>query len=442
MGIREVYQEKFRSVNELAGSKPLSFLNTHFCPKPDNIYMVMVDIEKIIMGNSINARVFSLGKEVYIVGGYLRDVLLGKKSKDIDYIVRGDIKEFACQLLVQERKTKVQKLLDGATIVELKKEQMIRIVLKEGVTLDFTRLTGKLEDNLRERDFTMNALAWSPKTGIIDLLNGVNDIKCHRIRGISIDNFRNDPLRLLRVYRFAAELGWNADIKTRKMVKQLNRAVKRSASERITLEFFRLLNSKASQDALKLALMDGLLECFLSISHKKLAGNIKALPVLESTLEKIPLRLKLTLEKPFSQELTLRGLLRLEQALNGSIPGKNRLGLSRLIRERLKIVHKLLTASEKYNLLAESNIFDTFVKAKDAVFDFLTLSGNIELLSQAERFKRIWKKSFLTSEEIMVITGLKQGVALGKLIYGLKKMEFEGKLKTKKEATKWLNLKV
>ena len=55
----------------------------------------MNNIKNIILHNSINANVFSLGKEVYIVGGYLRDVLLGEKAKDIDYIVRGDIKEFA-----------------------------------------------------------------------------------------------------------------------------------------------------------------------------------------------------------------------------------------------------------------------------------------------------------------------------------------------------------
>ncbi|MBI5205248.1 MAG: hypothetical protein HZA11_10055, partial [Nitrospirae bacterium] len=100
----------------------------------------MNNIKNIIMRNSINAKVFSSGKEVYIVGGYLRDVLLGEKAKDIDYIVRGDIKEFALELLVQERKTKAQNLLDNATIVELKKEQMIRIVLKNGMTLDFTEL--------------------------------------------------------------------------------------------------------------------------------------------------------------------------------------------------------------------------------------------------------------------------------------------------------------
>ena len=51
--------------------------------------------------------------------------------------------------------------------------------------------------------------------------------------------------------------------------------------------------------------------------------------------------------------------------------------------------------------------FNTFFKAKDAAFDLLMLSGNIKLLSQLERFKKIWKRSLLTSEEIMDITGLK-----------------------------------
>ncbi|MBA3071707.1 MAG: hypothetical protein FP829_06065, partial [Nitrospirae bacterium] len=59
----------------------------------------MIDIKKIILGNKINSKVFSLGKEIYIVGGYLRDILIGKESRDIDYVVRGDIRQFAMQLL-------------------------------------------------------------------------------------------------------------------------------------------------------------------------------------------------------------------------------------------------------------------------------------------------------------------------------------------------------
>ncbi len=403
----------------------------------------MKDIRNIILKNRINAKIFSSGKEVYIVGGYLRDILTGKESKDIDYIVRGDIREFALELLVQESgKAELKKLLDNSTIVELKKEHLIRIVLKNGSTLDFTELKGDIKDNLTKRDFTMNALAWSPLTGLIDMLNGVKDIKSHIIRAISIDNFKSDPLRLLRIYRFASELGWDADIRTRKVARELKKDIKKSAAERITVEFFKLLNSEHYRNALKMAFAAGLLEHFLSISHKKLSENIKILPVLESRIKKIPSLYKNTLREPLSQELTLIGLLRLEQVAKGSGLNENRLSLSRLIRERLAAVHKLLAESEKHNLLAGNNAFDTFVNAKDAIVDFLILSGNTRLLNQSERFKKIWKKSFLTSEEIMVITGLKQGVALGKLIYGLKKMQFECKLKSKKEAIKWLNSEI
>ena len=388
----------------------------------------MKNIKKIVLGNKINSKVFSLGREVYIVGGYLRDILIGKKSRDIDYVVRGDIRQFAGLVYAALGLTP-----EKGTTVELKKEQMIRIVLKNGITLDFTELKDSIRDNLSGRDFTMNAIAWSPETGLIDPFNGIKDIARHRIKAISIDNFRNDPLRLLRAYRFVSELGWKAEPETRKMVKHLRKEIRKSAPERITLEFFKLLNFKNFHNALKMASDDRLLECFLSITHKRLSENIKPIPFLESQIKKFPSKFRRNLEKHFSQELTLHGLLRIEQAMHGSVLNKNRLRLSRIIFERLKIVHELLSKSEKQDIFSQENLFNTFFKAKDSAFDLLILSGNIKLLSQVERFKKIWKRSLLTSEEIMDITGLKGGVKLGKLIYRLKKMQFECKLKTKKE---------
>lgn len=395
----------------------------------------MKNIKKIILGNKINSKVFSLGREVYIVGGYLRDILIGKKSKDIDYVVRGDIRQFAALVYTALGLTPLK-----GTTVELKKEQMIRIVLKNGITLDFTGLKDGIKDNLGERDFTMNAIAWSPGTGVIDPFNGIKDIARHRIKAISIDNFRNDPLRLLRAYRFISELGWKTEPETKKMARHLRKEIRKSAPERITLEFFKLLNFKNFHNALKTALDDRLLECFLSIPNKRLLENIRTIPSLELCIKKLPLKFKQNIEKPFSQELTLHGLLRLEHVLYGSALNRNRLRLSRIIFERLKIVHELLSKFKKQDIFLQENLFNSLFKAKDSAFDLLILSGNIKLLSQAERFKKIWKRSLLTSEEIMDLTGIKGGVKLGKLIYGLKKMQFEGKLKTKKEAIKWLKL--
>jgi len=392
-------------------------------------YTKMKDIKKILLANKINSAIFLFEKEVYIVGGCVRDALLGRKANDVDYIVRGSIKAFTHQLLEQ-------KSLSGATIVELKKEQMVRIVLKNKMTLDFTELKGDIKDNLGERDFTMNAIAWSPDTGVIDPFNGAKDIARRRIKAISIDNFKNDPLRLLRTYRFISELGWKAEPETRKMVRSLGKNIVKSAPERITLEFFKLLNFKNFHTALKSASDDRLLECFLSISCKRLLENIKTIPLLEARIRKLPAKLKPAIEKTFSQELTLQGLLRLEHMLYGSALNKNRLRLSRAILERLKIVHKL---SPQSSALSPSNMFDIFFQAKDAAFDLLVLSENLKLLSQLERFKKIWRKSLLTSEEIMDLTGIKGGASLGRLIYEFKKMQFEGKVKTKKEAVKWIS---
>ncbi|MBU4319720.1 MAG: hypothetical protein KJ739_01345, partial [Nitrospinae bacterium] len=294
----------------------------------------MIVVKNKIMRNSINLKIFSLRKETYIVGGYLRDILIGRESRDIDYVVRGDMRQFAGLVYAALGLTP-----EKGTIVELKKEQMIRIVLKKGITLDFTELKDSIRDNLSGRDFTMNAIAWSPETGLIDPFNGIKDIARHRIKAISIDNFRNDPLRLLRAYRFVSELGWKAEPETREMVKHLRKEIRKSAPERITLEFFKLLNFKNFHNALKMASDDRLLECFLSITHKRLLENIKTIPFLESQIKKLPSKFRRNLEKPFSQELTFHGLLRLEQVLYSSALNKNRLRLSRGIFERLKIVH-------------------------------------------------------------------------------------------------------
>lgn len=397
------------------------------------IYPTMKDLKNIIMSSIINKKIFSSCKDVYIVGGYLRDILRGKKSSDIDYITRRDLKQFTDYI------SKIIRLSpETGTLVELKKERMIRIALKNRTTLDFTRLTGRLEDNLKERDFTMNALSWSPETGIIDLFSSEKDIKKNIIRAISIENLRADPVRLLRAYRFAAELGWDIDAKTRKMVRELNSLIKKSAYERITLEFFKLLNSKNYQRALRMAFDDGLIENIISINNKTLKNNINSLSMLESRIKKLPSKYKHFLKSTFSQELTLAGMLRLEQILSGSVLSKNRLRLSRLILERLENVHKMLDEFKRTSLSDKGMLFDALVRTKDSAFDLLILSGNLNLLPETERFKKIWGKSLLSSEKIMSITGLKESVGFGRLIYRLKKLQFEGKLKTKKEVIKWL----
>jgi tRNA nucleotidyltransferase (CCA-adding enzyme) len=175
--------------------------------------------------------------------------------------VSDDIKSF----------TREMRKFIGGTLVEFKNAEMIRLVLKDGVTLDFSKPMGTLEEDLSKRDFTINAIVWSPDSGIIDPYKGIEDIKRRRISSLSEKNFKADPLRMLRAYRFAAELNGSIEDKTRRSIKTLYNKIKMVSPERITFELFNLLNSENPARYLNMALNDRLLRYILSINKRTLS---------------------------------------------------------------------------------------------------------------------------------------------------------------------------
>jgi|Deesub1362A_J573_1020465.scaffolds.fasta_scaffold00027_25 tRNA nucleotidyltransferase/poly(A) polymerase len=383
-------------------------------------------LKRKILSNPLNKAVFSSGRGVYLVGGYIRNILIhGKHSKDIDYVVKKDIEALV---------SKVSKGLNG-TVIELRKEHILRIALRDGRTLDFSRLTKDIEDDLRERDFTLNAMAWAPESGLIDPVGGISDIEKRLIKGISRENFLNDPLRLLRAYRFSAELSWQIDRKTRRIIKSMPERLKTSASERITLEFFKLLNADEPLNALKAALRDGVLTEIISLSFNKLERNIKLISNINKNLKKLPERYFL---KEFSQGLCYMGLLRLEGLLLGSDINKNLFTLSRDILKRVTLVQAHYKEFERVEGLSRGEMFDIFSESEDAVIDLLILTGKTGYLKEAERFFRIKQKGILSSEEIMAVTGLKPGPKLGETINRLKKAQFKGEIRGRLQARNWL----
>jgi len=184
----------------------------------------MNDLRDAVLKDPLVARVFGSGREVFLVGGYLRDLLRGVRSKDIDFVVRGEPRSLVSGIFDEGE----------GSVVTFREPLLVRVVVGDS-TVDFSELRGELEDDLSLRDFTVNAIAWSPEKGLIDPLNGVGDIGKGRLRGISEKNFMDDPLRLLRAYRFAAELGWTIDQRTRGIIRKLKQSIKVSATERITL---------------------------------------------------------------------------------------------------------------------------------------------------------------------------------------------------------------
>ncbi|MGB9715041.1 MAG: hypothetical protein ACPL1G_01295 [Thermodesulfovibrionales bacterium] len=323
----------------------------------------------------------------------------------------------------------------GGTLVEFKKGDTLRLVLKNGITMDFSSPKGSIKEDLSRRDFTINAIAWSPETGIIDPYGGMIDIEKRIVRSISKNNLIDDPLRMLRAYRLASELDGEIDPKTRKFIKTFYYNIKKVSSERITFEIFNLLNSKNPGKYLKMALDDKILTHIFPLKINKLRNNIKAVSNFIKNLEEYPVKLKAILKDNISQNLTYKGLLILELLLtnNGSfISDIFPLKMSKFIIKRLRYLNKGIKEYKK------GDLFNFFLKSKESAIDMILLENKLNLIEEYNRFKKIWKKGLINSIEIKKIGNIKDGETLGKIIIELKRAEFERKIKTKDGVKKYL----
>ena len=387
-----------------------------------------------ILSDRCNSIIFEKGRgrEIYLVGGYVRDILRGKISSDRDYVVSGNLGPFVSEI----------RDIIGGTIVKFKTEDMIRIALKDGLTFDFSSPIGTFEEDISRRDFAINAIAWSPEMGIVDIYNGIEDLKRKKLRSISENNLISDPLRMLRAYRFAAELNISIEKGTREAIKVLHNNIKEITSERITLELFNLLNSKNPSKYLKMALADGLLTNILLIPYRILERNIKEISMLEKALSnRLLAKIKVLLNKIYSQNLTYKGLLCMElltQNCLSNIIVNPYITISNDIKKRLKLTQKGIKELREMKGKLKDKLFFIFHRSKEAAMDILIISERLDLLTDYMRFKKIWKKGFLSSEDIIHITGIKTGPKLGRIILELKKGQFEGRVRSKVQAVKFI----
>lgn len=391
-------------------------------------------LKEKFLKDKYNSIIFEEGRDrkIYLVGGYVRDMLLGVDSSDRDYIFSGNIKSFVNEI----------KNITGGTIVEFKKGNIVRLAFKEGITLDFSEPQGTLEEDLSKRDFTVNAIAWSPVNGIVDIHNGIDDIKKKTIKAISKENFVSDPLRMLRAYRFAAEIQGSIEQKTRQYIKLLHSKINEVTTERITLEIFHLLNSECSEKYLKLALDDGILTSIISFSHKVLEDNIRGIIKLERHLLKdIPQNIKVILNKIFSQNITYKGLLCLEILLKNSFlmnKQKMKIKISANMQKRLELTSEGMLNINKTLKAGSSQLFDLFMRTKEASVDLSIIKNRLDLLKEYKRFQKIWKNGLMNSNEIIQILNLKPGPEIGKIITEVKRAHFIGRVKSKKQALKFI----
>lgn len=180
-------------------------------------------------------------QEIYLVGGAVRDMLLNRLSHDLDFALPSNGISLA---------RRVANALDANFLVLDDERDTGRVIVTETESdgtrtfLDFATYRGdNLEEDLRARDFTINAIAFDLRTqALIDPLNGVSDLRAKSIRACSPTSLKEDPVRILRGVRQAAAFEFKIELETRKAMKQAVNLLPKVSPERQRDELFKILD--------------------------------------------------------------------------------------------------------------------------------------------------------------------------------------------------------
>ncbi len=439
-------------------------------------------------------------RNIWIVGGYIRDLLLGKIAKDIDFVTDGNTEKIA---------KKFADKTNGSFVVLDDFNKTYRVVIGDEI-YDFSKMQGKnISEDLSRRDFTINAMAVTAdgRQNLIDPFDGLKDLKNKIIKCISEKNFIDDPLRLLRAYRFAGQLNFGIERKTKEFIKKYSRKLKNISNERIQNELFLMLELPNSYNVILKIYKAGLLaeiipELVETLNTARcyypkmglLGHSFDALKILEefystnfkNVFPKFSKRISAHLEEKISRITKRKTLLKLAALLHDigkpksakKIDGRLRFfeheergcDIINIIGKRLKLsnneikylkiltLHHMrignLTSAEK---LTDKAAWRFFRDLQDDAIDLIVLSvtdaytypkGKTrtlhkimanKLLNKFYRQKeKIIPKKLLNGFEIMKILKIPESPLVGKILKELEEAQVLKKIKTKNEAEKYI----
>ena len=195
-------------------------------------------------------RLRAAGYEARAVGGCVRDMLMGTVPHDWDLCTNAGPEEMlACfdglRVITTGLAHGTVTVLSGGEPVEVTAYRA-ESAYSDHRHPDRVRFVRRIEDDLSRRDFTVNAMAWDPETGLIDLFDGRGDIERQLIRcvGVAGERFSEDALRILRALRFAARLGFAIEEETARAIHERKELLKRISAERVFAELKGLLMGK------------------------------------------------------------------------------------------------------------------------------------------------------------------------------------------------------
>ena len=187
------------------------------------------------------------GYDAYAVGGCIRDSILGRTPGDWD-------------ITTSAKPQQVKAIFPRTVDTGIQHGTVTVLMDKEGFEVTTYRIDGEYEDarhpkdviftsnlleDLKRRDFTINAMAYNDETGLVDAFDGIADLKAKRIRcvGEPTERFTEDALRMMRAVRFAAQLGFTIEDATRQAICDMAENLSKISAERIQVELVKLVTS-------------------------------------------------------------------------------------------------------------------------------------------------------------------------------------------------------
>ena len=439
----------------------------------------VLEVENKIKANSVINSIKSVlqNYDCWLVGGCVRDYFFSQSSTDVDIVCIGSSYKLAKEI---SQKT-------GGTLVELDSENEIyRVVLEDKINcFDVSRA---LEDDIfkdaKRRDFTLNSIFYNFKTEkIFDPCNGVCDLYKNTLKTFDIKNFDDDPLRMLRVFRFIAQYNFSLDDEIVQYIKTNGSNIKKCAPERINQELIKLFGAKYASDAILFA--D---ECTLLAEIFPFVNEIKKIPPnthhhldlfhhcveTMATVRKDNPMLKLA---AFCHDIGKPKTHTIEPSGRHRFIGHDKVG-AELIKPVLLDLKFSKKQIEYVSLMIENHIYPSALMSSDDVQDKAMIrfvrklnpyvEDIIELaradrlcargpmvtdemvennLKNLERLYEFYLKikprletlpKLLDGREIMQILNITPSPILGGVINALEEEQIEGRVKTKDEAEKFV----
>ena len=342
---------------------------------------------------NILSKIENHGFEAYIIGGYVRDLLVGKSSFDIDICTNATPKE-----LIKIFPQSSTKNLGG---IEFKiREYHFEITTyreeikyKNRKPIEYNYINNLVED-LKRRDFTINAICMNTKGEIIDLIDGTKDLanlKIKRIGDIKT-KIKEDPLRILRAIRIATHLNFSLDSELYKELKKEYKRVLKLSNTRIKEELDKILLSENPKKGLKLLEELGISK-LLGLTYNEIT-NVKNL-----------------------------------EAMYAQIDIKYNLPFTKVERENIKIIKSILKKGDiNKSTLYKHGLFLTTVAGEILNINKKTINKMYKELPIKVR-----KDLKITPDEIVKILNIEYSSIVGKILNDLENLIISGKIKNKKK---------